>query len=134
MKRLAFLVAATVLLGAQAPRQQFDLVCEGTRQMQLDGPLQPITQRIRVDLSAGQYCFDACERVMHIAQVTASQIVLSERSTETARQRSSARAEINRVTGEYRNYLIESRPIPTFMETRGTCTPQAFSGFPAARF
>lgn len=134
MKRVFAIAACAVLMGQAGPSQQFDLVCTGTRQEQLNGPMASLSQRIRIDLGANQYCYDACDTVLSIAHVTASSIVFVDRQEDTPRRRSSMRAEVNRVTGAYRNLWIEVRPIPTYWDTRTQCERAPFSGFPAARF
>lgn len=113
---------------------QFDLVCRGTRQTGLEAEPVPIEYRIRVDLVAGRWCWDVCERTYEFADVGPDRIVFSKDEIDTYRKRSSSENSVSRSTGEHRLIWIESRPFPTYVETKGHCDPAEFSGFPAARF
>lgn len=127
---------AALLAGAaegQTPRQ-FDLRCEGTRQMDLNGPRQPHSFSIRVDLDLNRWCWTACERTYEIADIGPERITFRDESEETVRRRSRVEAYVDRTTGEFRQNWIEVRPIPTYLDVMATCEPAPFSGFPAARF
>lgn len=134
---LAGALAALVLTAADAAAQtatQFDLVCSGTRQVGVDAAPVPHDYRIRVDLEARRWCWDSCERTYEIAEVAPDRIVFERSTTDTPRKRSMSENSVSRQTGDHRLIWIESRPLPTYMETKGTCDPAAFSSFPAARF
>lgn len=133
LKVLGVAAAALATMG-QATPQQFDLTCPGDLQVALNGPRTPQTKRIRIDLTSQQWCFDECSKVQPINRATATEIVLFDFSTDDRRSRSMFRGSVNRVTGEYRNLQIESRPLQLYREERGACTAQPFSGFPQARF
>lgn len=139
MRPIAFTagLAALALTAVEAAAQsatQFDLVCSGTRQLTLDGPAEPHDYRLRIDLEAGRWCWDECARTMPIVEVAPDRLTLLSEVVDTPRKRSTTENTVSRVTGEHRALWIESRPIPTFVETKGQCDPAAFSGFPAARF
>lgn len=130
-------LAALSLTAVDAAAQtatQFDLVCSGTRQTTLDGPAAPLDYRLRVDLDAGRWCWDACERTFQIADVAPDRLVLQSERVDTPRKRSTTDNTVSRTTGEHRSIWIETRPMPTYFETKGQCDPAAFSGFPATRF
>lgn len=113
---------------------QFDLNCTGTRQMALDGPVEPHTYSFRVDLAAGRWCWNTCERTFEIVEAAPDRIVFGNENVDTARKRSTSRNEVSRRTGEHEQLWIETRPIPTYIRTAGHCEAAPFSGFPAARF
>ncbi|MBN8263117.1 MAG: hypothetical protein J0M21_00510 [Xanthomonadales bacterium] len=128
---LAFAASA----GAQAQTAtKFDLICSGTRQMGLEAAAVAHEYRIRVDLDAGRWCWDACERTFEIAEAAPDRIVFAKDEVDTPRQRRTLENAVSRLTGEHRLVSIETRPLPRFMETKGQCEPGSFSGFPAARF
>lgn len=127
-------VSLTAFDAAAQSATRFDLVCSGTRQMDLDGAPAPLDYRLRVDLEARRWCWNDCERTMPIVDVAPDRIVFQSESIDTARKRSTSENSVSRTTGEHRSIWIETRPIPTYVETKGQCDPAAFSGFPAARF
>lgn len=127
-----FLLLAPVANAQEATR--FDLRCSGTQQEELNGPRAPRSFVLHVDLGAMQYCFDICDNVMPIERVLADRIVFLDRNEATARRNSMHTSEVSRVTGQYRSLWIESRPIPTYMETQAACEPAPFTSFPSRRF
>lgn len=129
-----FAVSLTAFDAAAQSATQFDLVCSGTRQMGLDAQPVPLDYRLRVDLEARRWCWNDCDRTMQIVDVAPDRLVLQTESIDTPRKRSTSDNTVSRTTGEHRSIWIETRPIPTYVETKGQCDPAAFSGFPAARF
>lgn len=113
---------------------QFDLVCSGTRQSSINGPVEPHEYRLRIDLEAERWCWNECPRTMPIVEIAPDQLTLLSERVDTDRTRSTHENTVSRVTGEHRAIWIESRPFPTFVETKGQCEAADFSGFPAARF
>lgn len=113
---------------------QFDLACSGTTQLSQDEPPKPAEYRIRIDLGVMRWCWSECEQTMQIADAAPDRIVLMSERTDTPRKRSMSENSVSRTTGEHRLIWIESRPFPTYVETKGKCSPAPFSGFPAALF
>lgn len=137
--RVSSLIVGLVLGLTSSPAlaqtaQRFDLVCAGTTQRGVDAEPVPDNYRIRVDLEANRWCWGACEMTFPIAEVAPDRLTFVSENVDTPRKRSMSENSVSRVTGEHRQIWIESRPIPTFLETKGQCEPGPFTGFPAARF
>jgi hypothetical protein len=118
---LAVALVATPVMAAEQS-QQFDLVCTAKRE----------SDRLRIDLARGEWCFGACERVMKIQEVTAGLITLHDEKPSPP-DNIRAYQTINRLTGEWQwyNYTPRYRSI---MDIKGVCAPASFSGFPTAKF
>lgn len=124
------MLAATPAVAAD----QFDLVCEGTRQLGVNEPVKPLKYGLRIDLSKRQWCWDHCEEVYPIQEVREDRIILRDVVQDTLRKRITDRNIINRQTGDHNVILIETRPYQSFLETIGSCEPVAFTGFPKTKF
>lgn len=115
---LALSLIATPAIAAE----QFDLVCTGDKD----------TMRYRIDLAAGEYCFNDCGRVMKIAEVTSGMLTLH-RDKPTLTEPATAYATINRSTGEWRWYSYDPR-YSHIMDIQGKCEMAPYSGMPRAKF
>lgn len=132
----AGITAALMLMAAAGPAvaQQFDLRCQGTRQWGLDADPTPHSFSISVDLDAGRWCWNDCERTYGVADVGPDRITFVDEEERGLRKESRTEVYVERTTGAFRQIWIEVRPFPTYLEVQATCDPAPFSGFPAARF
>lgn len=113
---------------------RFDLVCVGTRQDSLNGPIVADTSKLIVDLENKLWCWDTCETTFSIVSVMPDRIVLQDIREETPRHNELTRTEVNRTTGVLSGISIETRPFPTYIKQDATCKKASFSGFPKAKF
>lgn len=123
---------AMTLFGATAAQaaQQLDLVCEGTRQTEPDGPKEPHSFRIIVDLDEMAFCKDACDTMWDIDGVNPAEIIF----TEPGGGRIHSDQRVSRRTGAYEWTVISTGPSPWYEKTEAQCGPAEFSGFPTTRF
>lgn len=133
MKKCIFAaVAATLCIGnSEAERQRFDLVCSGTYYEGPEKLAKPVERRLRVDLAAGKYCFDDCEKVrdIHAVQPDRIEFIKSEPGAEIF-----AEAVVSRTTGDYEHLILRGGGWNLRAEWKMQCDPAEFSGFPATRF
>ena len=115
---LALCLIATPAMAAE----QFDLVCTAKK----------TSERYRVDLARGEWCFGECDFVQKVASVTSGLIVLSEHRPAFDGDKIAANR-INRVSGEWEWYNFDTK-LMVSMDHKGKCEPAPFSGMPAAKF
>lgn len=122
MKSIVLAAIAVVASPAMAA-DQFDLVCTAKQE----------STRFRVDLQRKEFCFDTCERVMPIAEITSG--MLTFRKTDPSPP-DNARSynRVNRSTGEWEWYSYTPRVSRHVQDIKGACESAEFSGFPAAKF
>ncbi len=118
MAKISVVALSLALLPAPAlAADQFDLICKGDKE----------TVRYRIDLAAGEWCWEKCEATIKIASATSSRITFMDQDTPSLH----ATAFVDRASGEwwqsYRNSYSSAY-------NHGFCTPAPFSGFPAAKF
>lgn len=104
MKALLLALAAV----ASTP-DQFDLICKSSTE----------TIRYRIDVTAGEWCWQQCGATWKVASITPTRITFKDEDTP----RSRSFAYVDRVTGEW---LQASGRFAN----RGHCDPAPFSGFP----
>lgn len=115
--------------------QQFDLACEGRRQVEMDGEWQPHTYGFRVDLTAGRWCWNTtCDRTFEIVEATPDRLVFSRSDRDDRQERSWSDNEVSRQTGRHEQWSAQTYPLVRSYKVEGQCRPTAFSGFPAALF
>lgn len=103
------------LLAAQpAPQPQFDLLCKDGRGV----------VHYRVDLSAGEWCWDNCDRTRKIVRAEERRIVFTDLDTPSQK----AWNWVDRATGEWSQGLDDRRT--GYTSHRGVCALAPFSGFP----
>lgn len=136
MKWLLAGVIGVALAGPSAAQDasQFDLVCEGTEQTELDGPVEPHRYGFRVDLAANRWCWQACEVTFAIQEVAPERLIFKIDQQRTSRRESSFRNEISRTTGVHQMVSIEAAPLQRYHRVTGICRPAPFSGFPTGLF
>ena len=125
---------AALPAAALAQAQQFDLVCSGVKVTELDGPEQPYDYGFRVDVAAGRWCWDTCERTFEIEEVGPDRLVFQLDRENTSRSQRYSRNEVSRIDGLHEQIVIEASPGMQFYNVKGSCSPRPFSGFPAALF
>jgi hypothetical protein len=134
MLRFAVLALAILASPVAAATEQFDLVCKGTRQATVDGPLNDHARTLRVDLTRMEFCRDECDAVHKIDDVRADRIILNYATQETTTLNVLVSEELDRIAGNYTYSWIQSRPVPRFEEIKARCEVRPFSGFPATKF
>lgn len=121
--RTSFLALFLISTSAAAePAVQFDLTCTAEK----------ASERYRVDLARGEWCFGKCDFVQKIASVTSGLLILAEHEP-TFPGDSTSRNRINRVSGEWDWYHHNPKWSST-MDHKGKCEAAPFSGMPAAKF
>lgn len=116
------IIALGLLASPAIAADQFDLVCTAKKD----------SERYRVDLAKGEWCFGECKMVQKIASVTTGLIVLAEHEP-TDGDKTWSFNRINRFTGEWSWYHSNPRSI-SVMDISGHCVPAEFSGMPAQKF
>ena len=124
------IILATMLVATPAAADQFDLVCQSQYSVKPGGRTTAREIRFRIDLSVPSWCRDKCTKVEAIQAVEQGKIVLYSSSPDTLRRVRSF-AEIDRVSGAYRDY---SGGIDSYWDERGSCAVAPFSGFPTTKF
>ena len=115
------LVLSGLVMGASAPRTEFDLIC---RSSTLAGN-ERIVERLRVDLARRLFCVDRCSSLRRIASVTPSQIMLRN-GVEGGRHHTEVSVDrLGKPPLRYRA-LIPGQNI----DLNGSCQIAPFSGFP----
>lgn len=105
------------LLAISAPSaEQFDLICQSRAE----------TIRYRVDLAAGEWCWETCFATWKIAQVTSTRITFKDQDTPSG----TAYAYVDRITGAWRQSSADQYSL---VVNEGTCKPAPFTGFGAER-
>ncbi len=145
LKRLLIgiaLVAPAVNSIAAEKADSFDLICKGEQRALsiLGEKVEEYTYRYRVDLKAGLWCEGECKYRHPLANVSPTQITLTDKKADTPSERTIDSNFVNRETGAH--YVLSSSSNPrdrraTISITwKGQCDPAAFSGFPdfATRF
>lgn len=121
--RTLIIAAALLATPVAAATEQFDLVCTAKGE----------ATRFRVDLSRNEFCFDDCDRVLRIAEVTAG-VITFRKTDPTPPENARSYNRVNRSTGEWEWYSYTPRISRRVQDIKGHCEPAAFSGFPAAKF
>lgn len=125
--------AAIALATLMAWSPQFDLVCSGSTRTD-GGEPRPTERRIRVDLDAGRWCQEECDRTWPIADAAQDVLVFDQEGQGDSAARRVALHRVSRVTGAWYSSVSTRAPIRMLVVTEGTCEPAAFSGFPQPRF
>ena len=134
MRALVLALALTSVPAHAA--DQFDLICNGTKEWHGSRPIEltnsPVTFRLRVDTGAGSYCYDQCTKTYSISLVAAKSLFLGGFNEAESDRRTEV---VDRVTGEYlflKNWIDDSLSL----EIHAKCVAAPFSGFPdpPARF
>jgi hypothetical protein len=115
-----------------APAQRFDLICSGEER---GGPnVAPVAKisRYRIDLMGAQWCVDACQAPMAIADITSDKIVLEQQRAGAPRGEVVWRV-FNRSTGQLSSGFSSQRDLVS-KSFKGTCQVAPFSGMPALKF
>lgn len=128
---------ALAALLIQAPPQQFDLVCAGTKRRlsQFVNDSAPFATRIRIDLQRGEWCEGDCGAVEPFAEVQPASFTLRRSSGYSeALGYNELSITIDRTTGAYLGFS-SSRGAGSMstIEWRASCEPRPFSGFPEVR-
>ena len=120
---------------ADTPRQ-FDLQCDALRHWR-DGTdaVDPISVHIRADLDANQWCEGECRVTFQINEVSALHILfrgtddLIYENDNSGATPTTWKVVVARENGTYAD--VRWSPYERSYWSGGTCTVQAFSGFPA---
>lgn len=119
----AFVLALCLVATPAAAADQFDLVCTAP----------DTSERYRIDLPRGEWCFGKCERVMKLAEVTSGMITLiDEKPTQPSNV--TAYNRINRATGAWEWYNYSPRLSSHIMDIKGHCEAAPFTGLPKPKF
>jgi hypothetical protein len=127
-------LAALLLLFATQPAlaaDQFDLTCQGTRMTKADGPATRYSFRVRIDLGAKQWCMDACEHALPIANVTPAQITLTDEGQLNTRIEINNEVTLDRKTNAFHQLLLQVRPEENYLKINAACTVAPFTALPA---
>lgn len=133
MMRAATLIMVLAMAGAasaaEAPKQ-FDLICKGTTKSG-GGEPSPWNARIRVDLTANQYCgaIAACTAPLPIDRVDPNAINFVEVKTRDETNL----MWVDRATGKFTRGVVNMR-FGLSSSTEASCELAPFTPFPATKF
>ena len=130
MKWLLMGTAALSLSTAAQADDRFDLICQGTKQEDLNGPKEPHSFRMIIDLEAMTFCKDECDTMWDIAEVDPAEI----RFTANFEGSVTSDQRVSRRTGKYEWVLISTGIRPWSQQIEAQCSPAPFSGFPETQF
>ncbi|MCZ8195878.1 MAG: hypothetical protein O9253_02285 [Aquidulcibacter sp.] len=123
-----------VFVSSPSFAQSFDLVCQGTRQTEVNGPESPHNYGFRIDLSAKRWCWDHCERTFSMHEIAPERLVLLSEQKQSGSNRTFMSNEINRLTGEHEMVSISTGLGGSYFRIVGRCERRPFSGFPKPNF
>lgn len=128
--KAAIAVAVAFLALASSPAsaaEQFDLHCEGTAQVGRK-PAERWSERYRIDLASGRWCFGSCPKVNGIARFDAGEIVLTDRDDRPS-GRWVEKLTISRSTGRLKQSILRLE-----YEVDAECEPAPFTDIPDTKF
>jgi hypothetical protein len=116
MVRTAIIMTALLAATPALAADQFDLICKSKSE----------TIRYRVDLSAGEWCWEKCEGAHKIASITSTRVTFKEEDVPSGK----SYAYVDRVTGKWWQFHQDRNSTSS---NDGFCEPAPFTGFGAEK-